>query len=204
MTPRPASDEARCGAEAKFYVDDTEVWVTAEAIYHLDSDDRRLRLVEYRDYVADTVRTLCTPSRTSSARDGGHQGRAAKKCSTPSSRGIELDELPRRLGLVDADPLDVLVHLAWNQPLATRATGPTGPQGARGLLRRLPALRHGRCSANCSTSTPNTGSASSMTSACSRCRPISRSARRPRSPVALVAAALREAVEKLGELLYAA
>ena len=25
-----------------------------------------------------------------------------------------------RTGLVDADPLDVLVHLAWNQPLATR------------------------------------------------------------------------------------
>ena len=35
-------------------------------------------------------------------------------------RGIELDELPERAGLPDADPLDILVHLAWNQPLATR------------------------------------------------------------------------------------
>ena len=35
-------------------------------------------------------------------------------------RGIDLDELPARTGLSDADALDILVHLAWNQPLATR------------------------------------------------------------------------------------
>lgn len=37
-----------------------------------------------------------------------------------ASKGIELGELTERAGLADADPLDVLVHLAWNQPLATR------------------------------------------------------------------------------------
>jgi len=37
-----------------------------------------------------------------------------------SKRGIDLEELPDRAGLPDADGLDVLVHLAWNQPLATR------------------------------------------------------------------------------------
>jgi type I restriction enzyme R subunit len=36
------------------------------------------------------------------------------------SRGIDPAELTERTGLVDADPIDVLVHLAWNQPLATR------------------------------------------------------------------------------------
>ena len=43
---------------AKFYVDDAEVWVTAEAIYHLDPETQRLRLVEYRDFVTETVRAL--------------------------------------------------------------------------------------------------------------------------------------------------
>ena len=36
------------------------------------------------------------------------------------AHGIDVDELPERTGLPDADPIDVLVHLAWNQPLATR------------------------------------------------------------------------------------
>lgn len=37
-----------------------------------------------------------------------------------ATRGIELDDLSAHTGLRDADPLDVLVHLAWNQPLPTR------------------------------------------------------------------------------------
>lgn len=37
-----------------------------------------------------------------------------------AKRGIDAAELADRTGLVEADPLDVLVHLAWNQPLATR------------------------------------------------------------------------------------
>src|SRR5205823_3183283 len=37
-----------------------------------------------------------------------------------AGRGIDVGELADRTGLDEADPLDVLVHLAWNQPLATR------------------------------------------------------------------------------------
>jgi type I restriction enzyme R subunit len=37
-----------------------------------------------------------------------------------AARGIDPADLADRTGLVDADPIDVLVHLAWNQPLATR------------------------------------------------------------------------------------
>ncbi|MGV1010655.1 MAG: type I restriction-modification enzyme R subunit C-terminal domain-containing protein [Dermatophilaceae bacterium] len=36
------------------------------------------------------------------------------------THGIDAGELLDRTGLVDADPLDVLVHLAWNQPLPSR------------------------------------------------------------------------------------
>jgi type I restriction enzyme R subunit len=37
-----------------------------------------------------------------------------------AAHGIDADELAERTGLISADPIDVLVHLAWNQPLATR------------------------------------------------------------------------------------
>lgn len=37
-----------------------------------------------------------------------------------SKRGLDVTELPARTGMRDADSLDILVHLAWNQPLATR------------------------------------------------------------------------------------
>jgi len=112
-------DEAEIEPRGKFYVDQTEIWVTAEAIYHLDPETQRLRLVEYRDHVADAVRTLFPdPSQLRTqwrSRVGRHDVQDAL-----SQRGVDLDELSDRAGLPDADPLDVLVHLAWNQPLATR------------------------------------------------------------------------------------
>jgi type I restriction enzyme R subunit len=37
-----------------------------------------------------------------------------------SARGIDLDDAIEHTGLSEADPLDVLVHLAWNEPLASR------------------------------------------------------------------------------------
>lgn len=104
---------------AKFYVDDAEVWVTAEATYHLDPKTQRLRLVEYRDVVTDTVRSLFTDSADLRAQWASRIGRQ-DVLDALANRGIDADELLERTGLLDADPLDVLVHLAWNQPLATR------------------------------------------------------------------------------------
>lgn len=36
------------------------------------------------------------------------------------AHGISLAEAAERSGLVDADPLDLLVHFAWNTPVVTR------------------------------------------------------------------------------------
>ncbi len=103
----------------KFYVDDAEVWVTAEAIYHLDPATERLRLVEYRDFVAETVRSLYpdpTDLRSKWATRVGRQD----VTDALARHGIDPADLIDRTALTDADPLDVLVYLAWNQPLATR------------------------------------------------------------------------------------
>lgn len=104
---------------AKFYVDDVQVWVTAEAIYHLDRETDRLRLVEYRDFVADTVRVLFPDPMDLRSRWSSRVGRH-DVLDELAARGIDPTELTDRTGLLDADPIDVLVHLAWNQPLATR------------------------------------------------------------------------------------
>lgn len=104
---------------AKLYVGDAEVWVTAEALYQLDPATDRLRLIEYREYVIDTVRSLfpdATSLRTSWASGPGR----LDVVEALAARGIDATELAERAGLAEADPIDILVHLAWNQPLATR------------------------------------------------------------------------------------
>ena len=112
-------DDAEDDHPRKFYVRDTEVWVTAEWVRYLDPETNRLRLVEYREFVAEAVRTIFSEIddlrarwRKRTTRDDIVEALAAK--------GIDLDELSERTGLIEADPLDVLVHIAWNQPLATR------------------------------------------------------------------------------------
>jgi len=103
----------------KFYVDDTQVWVTAEATYHLDPETQRLRLVEYRDFVTETVRLLFPNAGELRARWVNRLGRREVLVAL-EEHGIDANDLVSRTGLVDADPIDALVHLAWNQPLATR------------------------------------------------------------------------------------
>ncbi len=104
---------------AKFYVGDTEVWVTAEAAYHLDPETRQLRLVEYRDFVTETVRALFPDPNSLRSTWSSRVGRR-DVLDALEAHGIDATELIERTRLAEADPIDVLVHLAWNQPLATR------------------------------------------------------------------------------------
>ena len=103
----------------KFYVDDEPVWVVAEGVYHLDPNTRRPRLVQYRSFVADVVRELAPDP--DALRERWRAGATRTDViDALAARGIDLDEAIEHTGLRDADPLDLLVHLAWNEPLATR------------------------------------------------------------------------------------
>lgn len=126
LTPTAADREADLDLEdiaearAKFYVDDVEVIVTAEAVYELDPQTQRLRLVEYRDLVTEAVRSLFPSANELRAKWASRVSRR-EVLDTLAEHGIDGDDLADRAGLPDADPIDVLVHLAWNQPLATRS-----------------------------------------------------------------------------------
>ncbi|MBV8994199.1 MAG: DEAD/DEAH box helicase family protein [Pseudonocardiales bacterium] len=124
--PEPSDDNHGVDPEdldeepvAKFYVDNAQVWVTAEAAYHLDPQTNRLRLVEYHDFVTETVRSLFPDPSELRSKWVSRIGRQ-DVLDALSAHGIDPDELIERTRLSDADPIDVLVHLAWNQPLATR------------------------------------------------------------------------------------
>lgn len=116
-TPRPADVDVDLDPEdlpaprAKFYVDDVEVIVTAEAVYELDPQTQQLRLVEYRDLVTETVRSLFPSANELRAKWASRVSRR-EVLDALAEHGIDADELADRAGLPDADPIDVLVHLA--------------------------------------------------------------------------------------------
>lgn len=112
-------DDAEDERPRKFYVGDTQVWVTAEWVRYLDPETNRLRLVEYREFVADAIRAIFSEVDDLRSRWRMRTSRD-DVVEALESKGIDLDELAERAGMAEADPLDVLVHLAWNQPLATR------------------------------------------------------------------------------------
>jgi len=159
IDPDDLDDEPR----AKFYVDGTEVWVTAEATYHLDSETQRLRLVEYRDFVTETVRALFPDPNQLRSRWSSRVGRQ-DVLDALKAHGIEAADLVERTGLADADLIDVIVHLAWNQPLATRTDRPGGCARSTPTSSPPSSRRPGKCWPTCWRSTPNPALASSTTS----------------------------------------
>jgi type I site-specific restriction endonuclease len=103
----------------KLYVDDAEVYLTADAVYLTDPEPDRLRLVEYRDYAAQVVRRLF-PTPAGLRRRWREAPSRAEVADELRRRGVDLDELSERANLPDADAFDVLVHVAWNEPVLTR------------------------------------------------------------------------------------
>ncbi|MDP9226070.1 MAG: DEAD/DEAH box helicase family protein [Actinomycetota bacterium] len=103
----------------KYYVDEGEAYVTAEAVYLLVEGGQSLKVVQYEDYVAEQVRRLYPAAGDLRASWRSSEGRD-EVLTALEARGITLAELAERTGLVDADPFDLLVHVAWNGALTSR------------------------------------------------------------------------------------
>lgn len=104
----------------KYYVDGGEVVeIIAELVYHLDADGNQLKVVKYTDYTAEQVRSLYTSS-----------AEMRKVWAVPDSRklmmeqlaesGVDFDRLAAVTNQPDADPFDLLCHVAFNAPVRTR------------------------------------------------------------------------------------
>ena len=110
----PPAEERR-----KFYFDGGQVEVAAHLVYELDPNGKQLRVVRYTDYAAEAVRTLC-PTAPALREQWADPAKRSEIIQALAERGVSFDELADAAKQPDADPFDLLCHLAFNAPLRTR------------------------------------------------------------------------------------
>lgn len=103
----------------KFYFDGGEVEIAAHLVYELDPDGNQLRVVQFTDYAADKVRTLYR-SAAELRNEWANPEKRREIIDRLEERGIDFDHLAETANQPDADPLDLICHLAFNAPLRTR------------------------------------------------------------------------------------
>lgn len=103
----------------KFYVDGGEVEIIGHLVYDLDTDGKKLQVVKYTEYTGRTIRTLY-PTRDALQSAWANPDTRAEVLRELTERGISFEELAASADQPDADPFDLLCHLAWNAPLLTR------------------------------------------------------------------------------------
>ena len=114
----PADEEGEV-ERRKFYVDDGVVEIAAHLVYELDPDGHQLGVVQFTDYTADKIRTLFA-SAHALQEEWADPVRRGEVLEALATRGIDFEHLAAASNQPDADPLDLLCHLAFNAPLRTR------------------------------------------------------------------------------------
>jgi len=115
LSPDPSPEEPR----RKFYFDGGHVEISAHLVYELDADGNQLRVVRFTDYTAERIRTLYANAAALRS-EWADPDRRQEIIDKLSDRGIDFDELATAANQPDADPLDLLCHVAFNAPLRTR------------------------------------------------------------------------------------
>ncbi|HEY1170331.1 MAG TPA: DEAD/DEAH box helicase family protein [Verrucomicrobiae bacterium] len=110
----PADKEKR-----KYYYDGGQVEIAADLVYELDADGKQLRVVKLTEYTGDKVRSICPSTVELRARWSDPEQRA-EMIQQLAERGIDFQALALQAGKPEADPFDLLCHLAYNAPILTR------------------------------------------------------------------------------------
>jgi type I restriction enzyme R subunit len=103
----------------KYYIDGGEVEVIGHLVYDLDPEGKKLQVVKYSEYAGRAVRTLY-PTREALQSAWGHPDTRSEVLRELTERGISFEALAAASDQPEADPFDLLCHLAWNAPLLTR------------------------------------------------------------------------------------
>ena len=93
--------------------------IASHLVYELDPDGKQLRVVKFTDYTAEKVRSLYRNAAELRQQWADPQIRR-EIIEKMAARGIDVDALASAAGQPDADPLDLICHLAFNAPLRTR------------------------------------------------------------------------------------
>jgi type I restriction enzyme R subunit len=107
------------GPPKKYYVDKGSVEIAAHLVYELDGNGKQLRVVKFTDYTAEKVRSMY-PSAADLRSKWSRADERAEIIQALDDRGIAFDELVSAANQPDADPFDLLCHVAFNAPLRTR------------------------------------------------------------------------------------
>jgi type I restriction enzyme R subunit len=110
----PPGEERR-----KFYYDGGQVEIATHLVFELDPNGKQLRVIRYTDYAADSVRTLF-PSAPELRRLWADATKRQEVIRQLEERGVSFEHLAEEAGQPEADPFDLLCHLAFNAPLRTR------------------------------------------------------------------------------------
>jgi type I restriction enzyme R subunit len=103
----------------KYYFDGGHVEIAAHLVYELDPDGKQLRVIRYTDYAAEKIRTIC-PTAPELRAQWADPAKRAEIIRLLEDRGINFTELAEAAKQPEADPFDLLCHLAFNAPLRTR------------------------------------------------------------------------------------
>ena len=107
------------GPRRKLYFDGGQVEIAAHLVYELDPDGKQLRVVKFSEYAAEKVRTLY-PSAANLRKQWADPVLRSEIIAKLEERGIDFDQLRSSSNQPEADPFDLLCHLAFNGPLRSR------------------------------------------------------------------------------------
>ena len=136
------------GERRKYYVDGGTVEIVAHLVYELDADGKRLQVKKFVDYTAEKVRSMYASAAELRARWTNSDERATIIAAL-EDRGIAFEDPFEATKQPDADPFDLLCHVAYSAPIRTRReraealnAGKAGffdkhTKGAREVLQRL-------------------------------------------------------------------
>ena len=114
--PPPGGPE---GPPRKYYADNGWVEIAAHLVYELDPDGKQLRVVKFTDYTADKVRSMYSSAAELRSVWSNADERSGI-IQALEERGISFNELAEAAKQPDADPFDLLCHVAFSAPLRTR------------------------------------------------------------------------------------
>ncbi|MGQ0603161.1 MAG: EcoAI/FtnUII family type I restriction enzme subunit R [Anaerolineales bacterium] len=113
-------DEREVGyGRKKFVVEKGFVEIVANVVYELDPEGTRLRSMSYTQYAANVVQRLYTTAAALRQEWASASERSAVIAAL-EERGVSFDYLAELLNQLDADPFDLICHVAFQSPVFTR------------------------------------------------------------------------------------
>jgi len=103
----------------KYYFDGGAVEIVHHIVRELDPDGKQLRVITFTDYTAEKVRTLYGTS-AEMREQWADPVRRKTIIDALEAKGIDFKTLADATEHPEADPFDLLCHVAFNAPLRTR------------------------------------------------------------------------------------